>query len=164
MHDAGASDILAVDLSPKMLSEIERRFGRAPTLGNSASVRTWLGDICELPDHQGRAQAIYLNAIFGNILDPHAALLKCCSLLQPEGCIVISHPLGVASSPSANEMSCLAASMPCASSTATHDLDNQCVGVRRCTASVVACHMKWLLVELSDLLNAHAETARDSFW
>jgi SAM-dependent methyltransferase len=95
MQAAGASDILAVDLSPKMLSEIDRRFGRAPTLGNSAAVRTWLGDICELPDHQGMAHAIYLNGMFGNLLDPHAALLKCCTLLQPEGYVIVSHPLGL---------------------------------------------------------------------
>lgn len=94
LQAAGAQDILSVDLSPKMLAELERRFGPAPTLGNSPAVRTWHGDICELPNHMGRARAVFMNGVFGNIYDPHAALLKACMLLLEGGHVVVSHPLG----------------------------------------------------------------------
>lgn len=86
--------MLSVDLSPKMLAEVERRFGPAPTLGNSPAVRTWRGDICELPVHLGGARAVFMNGVFGNIHDPKAALLKACTLLLEGGFVVLSHPLG----------------------------------------------------------------------
>jgi SAM-dependent methyltransferase len=94
IQSAGAQDILAVDVAPKMLAILTSRYGKPPLLGNTQSVRTWLGDICELPNYLGRADVVFMNAVFGNLLDPKAALLKCCSLLKDRGCIVISHPLG----------------------------------------------------------------------
>lgn len=43
---------------------------------------------------QGPFDAIFYNAVFGNLLDEHAGLTKACFLLRPGGHIVISHPLG----------------------------------------------------------------------
>lgn len=89
-------DILAVDVSPKMLAALSAAQPEPPpSLGNAATVRTWLGDICELPNHQGRAQCVFMNAVFGNMEDQRAALLKSCILLNASGRIVISHPFGV---------------------------------------------------------------------
>ncbi len=44
---------------------------------------------------QGTADAIFFNAVFGNLYDQHAALVHCvCNLLRPGGYIIISHPEG----------------------------------------------------------------------
>eukprot|EP00892_Ulva_mutabilis_P003187 jgi/Ulvmu1/1286/UM011_0010.1 len=94
IQEQGPKDILAVDVSPNMLAEVTSRFGHNPVLGNTAAVRTWLGPIEELPPHQGRADTIFMNAVFGNLSDPPAALWKACNLLNPGGRIVISHPEG----------------------------------------------------------------------
>lgn len=78
-----------------MLAEVSSKHGEASTLGNDKAVRTWLGPFEELPAHQGRAQAIFMNAVFGNLADPRGALWHACTLLNPGGRIVISHPEGV---------------------------------------------------------------------
>ncbi len=57
-------------------------------------VRTWHGDIADVPPAQGPADAVFLNAVFGNVFDQRAALLAAALLLRPGGSVVISHPLG----------------------------------------------------------------------
>lgn len=59
-----------------------------------AGVRTWCGDFLQLPTYLGSAGAITMNAVFGNLPDPREALLKAALLLQPGGCVLISHPMG----------------------------------------------------------------------
>ncbi len=44
----GVRDILAVDLAPRMLDVVKERYC-VSTLGNEASVRTWVGDVIDLP-------------------------------------------------------------------------------------------------------------------
>lgn len=94
IQSQGVKDILAIDVAPKMLAELEKSYPQPSSLGNEASVRTWLGAFEELPLHQGRADVIFMNAVFGNLLDQHAALLHSSLLLNPGGKVVISHPLG----------------------------------------------------------------------
>jgi len=91
----GVRDILAVDLSPSMLASLEARHGQAPPLGNDLAVRTWCGDVVDLPDFalQG-SDAVFFNACFGNVADQRLALLRPALLLRPGGRIVLSHPLG----------------------------------------------------------------------
>jgi hypothetical protein len=48
----------------------------------------------ELPPYLGSANAITMNAVFGNLPDPREALLKAALLMQPGGYILISHPMG----------------------------------------------------------------------
>lgn len=57
-------------------------------------VRTWLGDFLELPPYQGPFDAVFMNAVFGNLADPRTALLKAALSLKPGGYAVISHPMG----------------------------------------------------------------------
>ncbi len=57
-------------------------------------VRTWQGDIVDLPAFQGPFDAVFFNAVFGNVADQKAALTAAALRLQPGGHIVISHPLG----------------------------------------------------------------------
>eukprot|EP00887_Chlorella_sp_A99_P003181 scaffold9.g3181.t1 len=91
----GVQDILAVDVCPEMLEELQRQVGGAPsTLGNEPGVRTWVGDVLDLPAYQGPFDAAFFNSVFGNLHDPHEALLRTALLLLPGGRMVISHPLG----------------------------------------------------------------------
>lgn len=90
----GVRDILAVDVAPAMLAELQKRFPAPSALGNDPCVRTWLGDIVDLPAYQGPFDAAVFNAVFGNLRDQHLALTKACFLLRPGSHIVISHPLG----------------------------------------------------------------------
>lgn len=47
------------------------------------------------PIPQGTADAIFFNAVFGNLYDQYDALCHCvCNLLRPGGYITISHPEG----------------------------------------------------------------------
>ncbi|KAG1657679.1 hypothetical protein FOA52_013773 [Chlamydomonas sp. UWO 241] len=96
----GVVDVLAVDLCEPMLAELARRHSLVEAgsskLGNSACVRTWCGDIMELPPYQGPADAFFFNGMFGNMWSPRDALLKAALMLRPGGHIVISHPLGSA--------------------------------------------------------------------
>lgn len=94
IHSQGVRDILAIDVAPNMLAELESTFPVASTVGNDPAVRTWLGAFEDLPLHQGRADVIFMNAVFGNLQDQHTALLHSCLLLNPGGKVVISHPLG----------------------------------------------------------------------
>lgn len=57
-------------------------------------VRTWLGDFLELPPYQGPFDAVFMNAVFGNLADPRTALLKAALSLKPGGFAVVSHPMG----------------------------------------------------------------------
>lgn len=59
-----------------------------------SQVRTWCGDIVDLPAAQGTADAVFFNAMFGNVFDQHEALGAACRLLRPGGHVIISHPLG----------------------------------------------------------------------
>eukprot|EP00803_Ostreobium_quekettii_P005762 evm.model.scf_977.2 EVM.evm.TU.scf_977.2 scf_977:34418-42634(-) len=94
LRAAGVQDILAVDLSPRMLEELASLFPPPSTLGNDPGVRTWCGDIIDLPTAMGPADAIFFNACFGNIFSTRDALLRATCLLVPGGRAVISHPLG----------------------------------------------------------------------
>ena len=60
----------------------------------SLQVRTWVGDVVDLPAYQGPFDAAFLNAMFGNVADQRATLLAAAMQLRPTGHIVISHPLG----------------------------------------------------------------------
>jgi SAM-dependent methyltransferase len=60
----------------------------------AAGVRTWLGDFTELPPFLGTADAILMNAVFGNFFSQREALIKASFLLKPGGHLVLSHPMG----------------------------------------------------------------------
>ncbi|KAJ9527679.1 hypothetical protein QJQ45_025951 [Haematococcus lacustris] len=92
----GVKDILAVDLSDAMLHELRRMHAPAGShLGNDLGVQVWRGDILDLPNYLGwAADAFFFNGMFGNMLDPRAALVKALLLVKPGGHLVVSHPLG----------------------------------------------------------------------
>lgn len=90
----GVSDILAIDVSPGMLAELRSRFPDPGTCGNDLGVRTWLGDIVDLPVYQGPVDAVLFNAVIGNVHNQHDTLTAATLLLRPGGSIVLSHPEG----------------------------------------------------------------------
>ena len=94
MQAAGARDVLAIDVSAGMLAKSRERFGAPPLLGNEAAVRFWHGDMAQVPRYLGGADVIFVNAVFGNVVNEHAVLLRATFLLKPGGHVVISHPLG----------------------------------------------------------------------
>jgi 2-polyprenyl-3-methyl-5-hydroxy-6-metoxy-1,4-benzoquinol methylase len=83
---AGASRIVACDLSERMLEQARLRYGDA--------VEFVCCDIIDLPDDRGPFDAIFFNAMFGNVYDPRATLRRARALLAPDRHVVISHPMG----------------------------------------------------------------------
>jgi len=79
-----------------MLAALRARYNPAGThLGNDLGVRTWVGDIMDLPNYLGWAvDAFFFNGVFGNLHDPRAALLKTALMVKPGGQVVVSHPMG----------------------------------------------------------------------
>lgn len=81
----GVHHIVACDLSPSMLAEVERRYPQ---------VRVWCGDVVELPAELGPFDVVFFNAMFGNVWDQRLTLERTAARVRPGGRIVISHPLG----------------------------------------------------------------------
>lgn len=79
------SRILACDLSEKMLKRLKEKF---------PMVKTYQGDICDLAIEDKTIDWIFMNAVFSNVADKEAALMKCTRLLRKGGQLVISHPEG----------------------------------------------------------------------
>ena len=61
---------------------------------HTAGVRVWQGDFLDLPQYYAPFDAIVMNAVFGNMFDSRAVLLKASLYTKPGGHVVISHPLG----------------------------------------------------------------------
>ena len=57
-------------------------------------VRTWQGNVIDLPAFQGPFDAVFFNAVFGHIPDQKAALTAAALRLKPGGHVVVSHPRG----------------------------------------------------------------------
>lgn len=91
----GVLDIIAIDVCPAMIQALHKRIpSPASTLGNHPCVRTWVGDIIDLPNYYAPFDAVFFNAVFCNVHDQRQALLRAALLTKPGGWIVISHPLG----------------------------------------------------------------------
>lgn len=119
LNGMGVRDILAVDVCPEMLAAIHTKYppnsqstednnnsndnnnikfssDNSPhsTLGNIPALRTWCGDVMDLPDYMGPFDVVFCNAVYGNLHNPREALLKLLLMTKPGGYVVISHPLG----------------------------------------------------------------------
>lgn len=57
-------------------------------------LRTWCGDVIDLPNYMGPADAFFFNSVFGNVHSQREALLRAALLLRPGGHIVLSHAMG----------------------------------------------------------------------
>jgi len=91
----GVLDIVAIDVCPAMIDAVHQRMtSPASTLGNDPCVRTWVGDIIDLPNYYAPFDAVFFNAVFCNVHDQREALLRAALLTKPGGWILISHPLG----------------------------------------------------------------------
>lgn len=86
LRAAGAQRIVACDLSAQMLAHARERHGD--------HAEFFHGDIIDLPPASSPFDAVFFNAMFGNVYDPAAALRQAHRLLRPGGRVIISHPMG----------------------------------------------------------------------
>ncbi len=77
--------ILACDLAEEMLTRLRRKHAR---------VRAIQADITLSPLRSERLDAIFMNAMFGNIADKPAACCEAARMLRSGGRLVVSHPEG----------------------------------------------------------------------
>ncbi len=83
----GVRDIIGCDLSEPMLAEARKRY---------PEVKFWCGDVIDFPPALGPFDAIFFNAVFGNMWDQRETLKVSAGLLRQNGRIIISHPMGAA--------------------------------------------------------------------
>lgn len=81
----GVREIVGCDLSSTMVEEAKRQH---------PDVSFWCGDVVDLPDTRGPFDAVFLNAMFGNVWDQSETLRSVDALLSTTGRVCISHPLG----------------------------------------------------------------------
>jgi len=82
---AGVQHIVGCDLTAAMLEHAQRQY---------PDVAYFCGDVLELPPEHCEFSAIFLNAIFGNLVDQGATLAFLAGRLRSAGSIFISHPMG----------------------------------------------------------------------
>lgn len=83
----GVTDLIGCDLSEPMLAEARKRY---------PEVQVWCGDVIDFPSQLGPFDAIFFNAVFGNMWDQRETLSVSAELLAEGGRIIISHPMGAA--------------------------------------------------------------------
>ncbi len=81
----GIDEVVGCDLSANMLAKAREQHD---------GVTFWLGDVIDLPESLGRFDAVFFNAMFGNVWDQRATLQKVAGRLRTGARICISHPLG----------------------------------------------------------------------
>ena len=79
------SFILACDLAEKMLLKVKEKF---------PEVEVHRADITRLDLPDASVDAVFMNAMYGNIADKPRACQNIARMLRPEGCMVVSHPEG----------------------------------------------------------------------
>ena len=77
--------VLACDLAERMLARLRRKYPR---------VRAIQADITFPPLRASILDAVFMNAMFGNIADKPAACAKAARMLRPGGRLIVSHPEG----------------------------------------------------------------------
>ncbi len=81
----GPGRIVACDLSPSMLERVERRY---------PEVERHLCDVRDLALPDNAVDVVFMNGMYGNIVDKEGALTNLVRMLAPNGRVVISHPEG----------------------------------------------------------------------
>jgi ubiquinone/menaquinone biosynthesis C-methylase UbiE len=79
------SVILACDLAERMLQRVREKY---------SEVRTYQADIAVLPLESASVDAIFMNAMYGNIADKPRACQNAARMLRSGGRLVVSHPEG----------------------------------------------------------------------
>jgi ubiquinone/menaquinone biosynthesis C-methylase UbiE len=77
--------VLACDVAEKMLERVRKKYPQA---------RSFQADIALSPLQAGCVDAIFMNAMYGNIADKAAACREAARMLRPGGRLVVSHPEG----------------------------------------------------------------------
>lgn len=79
------SAVFACDLAEKMLQRVREKY---------PEVRTYHADITVLPLESASVDAIFMNAMYGNIADKPRACRNVARMLRPGGRLIVSHPEG----------------------------------------------------------------------
>jgi ubiquinone/menaquinone biosynthesis C-methylase UbiE len=79
------SSILACDLAEKMLQRLREKYPDVPT---------YQADIAVLPLESASMDALFMNAMYGNIADKPGACRNTARMLRPGGRLIVSHPVG----------------------------------------------------------------------
>jgi SAM-dependent methyltransferase len=79
------SSILACDLAEKMLQRLREKYPEG---------LTYQADISDLPLESASVDAIFMNAMYGNIADKPGACRNAARMLRPGGRLIVSHPEG----------------------------------------------------------------------
>lgn len=77
--------LLACDLAERMLAHVQAKDSR---------VLLFQADVNWLPVQAGTLDVLFMNAMYGNIADKHAACTRAAEALRPGGRLVVSHPEG----------------------------------------------------------------------
>jgi ubiquinone/menaquinone biosynthesis C-methylase UbiE len=77
--------VVACDLSARMLEQVARRF---------PDVACHQCDVRDLALPDGSLDVVFMNGMFGNIVDKVGAMTNLVRMLRPRGRVVISHPEG----------------------------------------------------------------------
>lgn len=77
--------VLACDLAEKMLQRLQEKY---------PSVRVFRSDISALKLPDSSVDAVFMNAMYGNIADKPRACRNVAKMLRPDGRMVVSHPEG----------------------------------------------------------------------
>jgi ubiquinone/menaquinone biosynthesis C-methylase UbiE len=78
-------EVIACDLSGKMLEQVARRY---------PDVTCYQGDIRDLQLADVSVDVVFMNGMFGNIVDKAGTLKNIARMLRPGGRAIISHPEG----------------------------------------------------------------------
>ena len=81
----GVTRIVGCDISAAMLVEAQARF---------PEIDFWCGDVIDLPQKFGLFDAVFCNAMFGNVCNQRQTLEAIRPRLTVNGRIIISHPMG----------------------------------------------------------------------
>jgi len=87
-------DILAVDLSQKMVDEVRKRFPNQGLLGNVHGVRALCADGTAIPRIYQPLDAIFMVDSFRSMFSQREALLQASLMLKAGGKLIICHPQG----------------------------------------------------------------------
>ena len=79
------AELLACDLAECMLAHVRAKDPR---------VLAFQADVSWLPVRTATLDVLFMNAMYGNIADKHAACSRAAEALRPGGRLVISHPEG----------------------------------------------------------------------
>jgi riboflavin kinase len=86
----GATDVLVVEHSERMIRRASESFGAPSVSGNEGGVRFFQGDVCEVPAYQGPFDVIVFNDTLSEQHDSADALRRAVLLARPGARVIVA--------------------------------------------------------------------------